>query len=313
MSFDDKSAELTELLTLLCDGKVGQAEWERLEALLLDDPEAQELYRRFIALDVELAWRATGRLAPSQINPPTVAPTSLHNHRVFSRAILRFFPAWRLCVLLRRSGGNRGDRHLDRLGVPRVDSSTRPSGSHPSRSSAWRERLHPEPEMVFVGRVTGMSDDCQWADQKTGTFNYAYVPLGRKYALASGLMEITYDTGARVILQGPCTYTVESKTGGYLLLGRLTARVGAGGGGRGTGRREKHFRKSTINNRQSPISRPPAPNPPLPCLSSALPPPSSATSALSSAWKSTNRAAAGARFFKAGSRFKRPATEMSEK
>ena len=28
------------------------------------------------------------------------------------------------------------------------------------------------------------------------------VPLGRKYALASGLMEITYDTGAKVILAG---------------------------------------------------------------------------------------------------------------
>ena len=52
-------------------------------------------------------------------------------------------------------------------------------------------------------------------------------PLGRKYALASGFMEITYDTGAKVILQGPCTYEVESTTGGYLSLGKLTARVDA--------------------------------------------------------------------------------------
>ena len=29
--------------------------------------------------------------------------------------------------------------------------------------------------------------------------------LGDKFALASGLMEITYDTGAKVILQGPVT------------------------------------------------------------------------------------------------------------
>ena len=29
-----------------------------------------------------------------------------------------------------------------------------------------------------------------------------YVPLGRKYALASGLMEISYDTGTKVILEG---------------------------------------------------------------------------------------------------------------
>jgi hypothetical protein len=51
------------------------------------------------------------------------------------------------------------------------------------------------------------------------------VSLGDKFALASGLMEITYDTGARVILQGPVTYEVESATGGYLSLGKLTARV----------------------------------------------------------------------------------------
>ena len=38
-------------------------------------------------------------------------------------------------------------------------------------------------------------------------------------------MEITYDTGAKVILQGPVTYEVESKDSGYLSLGKLTARV----------------------------------------------------------------------------------------
>ena len=38
-------------------------------------------------------------------------------------------------------------------------------------------------------------------------------------------MEITYDTGAKVILQGPVTYEVESASGGYLSVGKLTARV----------------------------------------------------------------------------------------
>ena len=48
------------------------------------------------------------------------------------------------------------------------------------------------------------------------------VHLGDTFALASGLMEITYDTGAKVILQGPVTYEVESKAGGFLSLGKLT-------------------------------------------------------------------------------------------
>ena len=54
---------------------------------------------------------------------------------------------------------------------------------------------------------------------------YAHVPLGRKYKLDSGLMEITYDTGAKVILQGPMTYEVDSAAGGYLSFGKLTAKV----------------------------------------------------------------------------------------
>ena len=50
------------------------------------------------------------------------------------------------------------------------------------------------------------------------------VSLGQKYELASGLMEITYDTGAKVILQGPVTYEVESN-GGYLAVGKLTGKL----------------------------------------------------------------------------------------
>ena len=80
------------------------------------------------------------------------------------------------------------------------------------------------PEIVFVGRVTGMKD-CRWADPTTQTYTGASVPLGRQYALSAGLMEITYSTGATVILEGPCTYQVESRTGGYLALGKLTAKV----------------------------------------------------------------------------------------
>ena len=84
-----------------------------------------------------------------------------------------------------------------------------------------------------VGRITGLVD-CRWADPTTKALVRDDVPLGRKYAMASGLMEITYDTGAKVILQGPATYEVESARSGYLSLGRLTARMEkkAEGGGR---------------------------------------------------------------------------------
>ena len=88
----------------------------------------------------------------------------------------------------------------------------------------------PVPETPLVGRVTG-AVDCRWADPKTEAFDRDGVSLGRKFALASGFLEITYDTGAKVILQGPCRYEVESPAGGYLSLGKLTARVKNKGSG----------------------------------------------------------------------------------
>ena len=73
-----------------------------------------------------------------------------------------------------------------------------------ARQSSLPSRSVAEPKMESVGRITGMVD-CQWADRVRlrPVRRSRTVPLGRKYALASGLMEITYDTGAKVILQGP--------------------------------------------------------------------------------------------------------------
>ena len=106
----------------------------------------------------------------------------------------------------------------------------------------------PAPGMVYVGQITG-TFDCRWADS-AGASNYAYVPLGRRYALASGLMEISYDSGAKVIMQGPCVYEVASRTGGYLAIGRVTARVEkkAEGGRRKVESQESSNSKSRISN-----------------------------------------------------------------
>ena len=42
---------------------------------------------------------------------------------------------------------------------------------------------------------------------------------------SSGLLEITYDSGAKVILQGPVAFEVDSRDGGFLSVGKLTARL----------------------------------------------------------------------------------------
>jgi hypothetical protein len=49
------------------------------------------------------------------------------------------------------------------------------------------------------------------------------VSFGDKLTIVSGLLEITFDTGAKVILQGPCRFNVETN-GGFLAVGRLTGK-----------------------------------------------------------------------------------------
>ena len=106
--------------------------------------------------------------------------------------------------------------------------------------------------------------DCQWekksgfrvqgsgaANQKSEIRNQkSLVALGDKFALAAGLMEITYDTGAKVILQGPVTYEVESANGGYLAVGKLTGKLEKNSGVRGQGS-EAANHQSEIRNQKS--------------------------------------------------------------
>jgi hypothetical protein len=75
-----------------------------------------------------------------------------------------------------------------------------------------------------VGRITGMVD-CQWIGSDEKASNGDRVAFGGKYSLASGVLEVTYDTGAKVILQGPVNYTVDSENGGFVSHGKMTGTI----------------------------------------------------------------------------------------
>ena len=120
-----------------------------------------------------------------------------------------------------------------------------------------------------VGRITGMVD-CRWMEnpkseirnpkeignhQSSISNQKSLVSLGDKFALSSGLLEITYDTGAKVILQGPMKYEVESASAGFLSVGKLTARV-EGRGARDEGTPNLQISKSPNPSPLSPLPSP---------------------------------------------------------
>lgn len=120
-----------------------------------------------------------------------------------------------------------------------------------------------------VGRITGLVD-CRLVESPESRVQSpardpqlsTLVSVGSRFALSSGLMEITYDTGAKVILQGPCTYEVDSSVGGYLAVGKLTARV----------EKKAESRESRVEstNQQSPNRKSQIPNPELSTVESRL-------------------------------------------
>jgi hypothetical protein len=84
-----------------------------------------------------------------------------------------------------------------------------------------------------VGYVTGMAD-CRWnedlperdEERAAGLADLAISsPLcsGRKIRLASGQLEIGYQSGASVTLRGPAVFEVDAQ-GGFLLIGELTGK-----------------------------------------------------------------------------------------
>ena len=130
-------------------------------------------------------------------------------------------------------------------------------------NSDVEQRFTVATEEEIVGRITGMVD-CVWEGtefrvQGSGTGGqhsdlpspghrpeglvggrgargesslhlHSLIRFNDRLALRSGLLEITYDTGAKVILQGPMTYQVDSAAGGYLSVWQADGAVGEEGG-----------------------------------------------------------------------------------
>ena len=218
--------EVRSLIEAVCDGMANDVQVRNLESLLLADEEARNFYVDLLDLDAKLQ-RLVGslqegdaalrefiafELMSSQQPTPAFVSTTLHTTLgYFSEGMPLAYLLATMIVGVGLLIGSQIYVSGPEQVAWQLSPATNDKGTH-------------DPQVPFVGRITGMVD-CRWSDPQTEAHNGASVPLGRKYALSSGLMEITYDTGAKVILQGPMAYEVESKNGGFLPVGKLTGKV----------------------------------------------------------------------------------------
>ncbi len=80
------------------------------------------------------------------------------------------------------------------------------------------------PSTEFVARITAISE-ATFDQASHGNLRNRDLFDDDTIVLNSGLVVITYDTGARVVLEGPATYHIDGANGGDLRLGKLVARV----------------------------------------------------------------------------------------
>jgi hypothetical protein len=252
MQNSEVSPELWDLASGACNGTLSAEDQSRLDALLAADETARHFYGFYMLMHAELVWRGRGAAAvpsgrrwavslehelqfpvlntdaddrrssdaeqPSFIPPIVIDPSPAVGHPLLASLVAPggFLFSYGMSAVIVVIGlligwGWRVS----------YDQGQRTAG-HAARRP--HDLVGPATKAPVVGRITGVAD-CLWADETTRAADRDLVPLGRTYAIQSGFLEITYNTGARVILQGPATFEIESASSGFLSLGRLAARV----------------------------------------------------------------------------------------
>jgi hypothetical protein len=88
------------------------------------------------------------------------------------------------------------------------------------------DRIARHADPVFVAQLSG-SRNAEWAKHQVGAILGSYLPAGQRMELTSGLVEVTYHSGATAVVEGPAIFTLNSKNSTTLDSGKLLARVPA--------------------------------------------------------------------------------------
>jgi hypothetical protein len=229
MPTDDRS--VSELIASLCDETITPEELQRLDRLLCGDAEVRRLYLEHLDVHARLSYQlhelgetasrdAAGvpksdaqGLAASHLPLSALPPSIVPSHFFTGGAVASYAIAVLIVCLAGLAAWNW-----------RTSGDSRPMAGSTTLSTVSQvadSRL--DGKGAAVGRITAMKD-CRWVDSAAPTENGADVRLGRKYHLAAGSLEITYNSGAKVTLHGPAVFDVDSPIGGFLKSGRLTAR-----------------------------------------------------------------------------------------
>lgn len=82
-----------------------------------------------------------------------------------------------------------------------------------------------EPDPISVAFLERQSSDARWASQQNAAMLGIGLQSGRRLRLTSGLAEIVFESGAKVIMQAPVTFMLDGQNAASLQDGKITAYV----------------------------------------------------------------------------------------
>ena len=249
--YGEQYDEFSELLTMMGDIGLDLPQGRRLAELMRGDSNAQQLYLDFIRLHTLLVWQYGSKpehgqnddlsavecrieCSESSVHPPFSPESDIQLAGVPPSAPSSYVPGFFSNTFHGAIGFFSQEIPFSLLVATVVTCLglwfgsmfyvSRPTSVAKNPRPSIPSVAEPIPDRNTVGRITGMID-CKWSKGGREPSGFDSVPIGRQFMLDSGLLEITYNAGAKVILQGPVTYEVESRAGGFLALGKLTARL----------------------------------------------------------------------------------------
>ncbi len=263
----DWEFEFETLMQRLLDGQLDARSSQRLDQLLTTNSEAMDWYVRLMALDTMLQSHARspavemGQPAPAMSVNGQELSSATENHRNGARpdktTVLGFlggvvdYVNHSRMLMLSLICGALGVYFSIQFGSILLSRFTAQHAQVANLDGGKNTRRHEEgvanpPDVASESTVARLSNevDSRWEPSRAGDGSNGgshpesvALPIrtefsaGQRLSLLAGLAEITFHSGARVILHGPAQFVVSNGLGGDLQFGKLTAKVPHGAAG----------------------------------------------------------------------------------
>ena len=209
--------EFSGLLAAQRDGQLDADGVARLEALVLENPEAREIYLSYIDLCASLHWAHAEQSDELSRMPSQSTISSDTRPSPRSKSILQW-----------------ASRHPKgpavAVAATVLIAALVVMGSIPAkqwiaeRGKTGSEETESNGKPDFVARLSNWRND-KWLEGTRPPLDDPRLKIGRRLKIESGLIEVTYLTGARVVIEGPAEFEVKGEKQCRLEFGSLVAKA----------------------------------------------------------------------------------------